>query len=207
MPFNLAASPLPLLPNEIWANIIDCIADRPSSWKKNKTLYVCTLVCRSWLYLARLHIFKDIYIPCGAFSKFQNTFGDNPVLTRTRRLRVSCESNPLSMLFGITKLENLEHLRLIRLDLSKRCSFVVPRSVSRSVTRLELWSVHCGYSCLCLIRLLNSFRSLTSLIMTYHSPLCLGYDEDREPLPRSYPIPGRSLTDLKLEVSPVLIDY
>ena len=184
---------LPRLPTEIWEHIIDWIAVRSSMG--NKTLHTCLLVCRSWFHRARLHLYRNIEIWYYHIPALQNTLRNNPRLSTTTKIRVFCGSNSISSLFTITRLRNLQYLELHNLDLTKGNTMIMRGLLPRSVTRLELWCLlPCTVSCL--LRFLNSFHSLTSLVATHEMSQSLV--DNGQVLPPTRPISSRSLTDLTL---------
>ena len=163
---------------------------------KTAAFYACSLVCRSWLHRSRLHLYKRVDLWGDRISNFQTTLRKNPSISSTRRIRVSCMSNPISALFTLARLRNLEHLELHSPDLTKEHPLITRGLLSRSVTRLELWNLErCTVSCL--LRFLNSFVSLTTLVVGFNSE---ELEHKGQILPHPRPIPSRFLTNLNISV-------
>ena len=162
---------------------------------------MCALVCRSWHIRAKLHLYRHLTIRGDCISKFCATLRNDHSLSplSIRSIKVHRKKKPISALFTITGLENLDFLDVWDLDLTKEHTVIVRAPLSRSVTRLKLSRLSsCPISTL--LRFLNSFHSLTDLHLNMLGETLLWKDDQN--LPPAHAIPGRSLKGLCLDVIP-----
>ena len=202
-------NPLPRLPTEIWEHIIDQISYEFEDFDKTEKLSACSLVCRSWHIRARLHLYREFSILSDHIPQLQTTLRNNASLSlsSTKVINVICITKPVSALFVEPTLQNLTSFCIKGMDLTKEHSLIMRGPLARSVTHLELWRMYpCPVSSL--LRFLNSFHSLTDLVISFRGLLPLPHTGQIPPRP--HPIPSRSLKTLSLGVVPgvgKLIDW
>ena len=202
LPFDVPSiNPLPRLPTEIWECVIDRISYGFEYRVETETLYACALVCRSWHIRAMLCLYREFSILGDHIPKLQTTLRNNSslLLSSTKVINVQCRTRPVSALFLEPTLQNLTSFCIKGMDLTKEHSLIMRGPLARSMTHLELWRMYpCPVSSL--LRFLNSFHSLTDLVISFRGLLPLPHTGQIPPRP--HPIPSRSLKTLSLGVVP-----
>lgn len=200
------------LPIEIWEYVIDWIQVHRTHGilyvvypEGRDTLRNCSLVCRAWLNRARLHLATHVGllnedIPCFERTIKKNHQASSSIM-RLSILNLSfggLTRTPLSVLLIPHRFHNITNMELHGLDLTREHTWLSRALLPRSVRHLRLFIFGCKLSQL--IRFINTFHSLTSLVIFFVDAETL--EHNGQVLPKPYHIPTRSLTFLDLKLIP-----
>ncbi|KAK7681561.1 hypothetical protein QCA50_015293 [Cerrena zonata] len=197
------------LPLELQEDIISWVAaDLHCGFgtpKMQTTLFACMHVCHYWLSYARKYLYMHIYIDAtkNHVPGLKSCYRNNPVFNGlTKSINLDLKSRmSITAFFVSQKLPSLECLCIWSINLQKESAWLYRAAAHlTSVHHLHLGDINvCTVAQL--VRLINSFHSLSKLAIDFSSNL-QELKVTRQPIPSFCNLPSCSLLSLKIMLIP-----